>query len=119
MNIRYFKIPQYHTRLSTSCLTTHGQLHFLKSRMLIMLTKSYNDPGQANSAYQYPHSPNIQTENTCKCRIHDSTIIRVSMIQYVCGGCQRHSSGRRFDPRFGVKKISLINSTESIWSMPG
>jgi hypothetical protein len=37
----------------------------------------------------------------------------------VVGGCQRHSSGRRFDPRLGVKKIPLANSTQSTWSRPG
>jgi hypothetical protein len=34
----------------------------------------------------------------------------------VVGGCQRHSSGRGFDPRLGVKKISLANFTQSTWS---
>jgi hypothetical protein len=37
----------------------------------------------------------------------------------VVGGCQRHSSGRGFDPRLGVKKIPLTNSTQSTWSRPG
>jgi hypothetical protein len=33
----------------------------------------------------------------------------------VVGGCRRHSSGQGFDPRLGVKKISLTNSTQSTW----
>jgi hypothetical protein len=37
----------------------------------------------------------------------------------VVGGCQRHSSARGFDPRLGVKKIPLANSTQSTWSRPG
>jgi hypothetical protein len=37
----------------------------------------------------------------------------------VVGGCQRHSSGRGFNPRLGVKKISLTNFTQITWSRPG
>jgi hypothetical protein len=36
----------------------------------------------------------------------------------VVGGCQRHSLGRGFDPRLGVKKTPLANSTQSTWSKP-